>query len=191
MQGFGLKGDFDVEFLPPVSVILKDLALLGLRLRSTKQPLQEAVKKVVIPSFKRTWEAEGRPDAWDELSPYTIQRKTGASLGDSASIGGGAGVPILVSTPAQRELGRHQSSGRGGALKTRATSFKIWSFTKDSAYISGAGIQFYGPIHQLGAPGVGIPARPFLILQTEDLEDIEKVFGEWVDGLGARFAVGV
>jgi phage gpG-like protein len=194
--GFGLPGDFgtsiDIDFVPPVSLLIADVLRLGVRLRTFREPLEKAVREVVIPSFKRTWEAEGRPEPWHELSPYTIARKTGESMSiETAGFSGGSGAPILVSTPIQRERGQHKSEGRGGALKVRATSFKIWTFTKDSAYVSGAGIFFYGPIHQLGASSARIPARPFLILQDEDLDKIEKVFLDWEERKLLEFSAGI
>lgn len=183
------------EVKPPLEMVAADIEKLGLDIKSFKEPLTRAVKKVMIPSIRKNFERGGRPDPWQELAPDTIKLR------------GYSAWPILVRT---------------GALKKGATKFDIWSITTTDATVKGLPSNiWYGAIHQRGVGGFGqyvegakkklgksarpadvlklafdimdkvrggpgghrsanIPARPFLLYQEDDLDDIQEIFLEWL-----------
>lgn len=129
---------------------LEDFATYGIR--SFREPLTKSVREVVIPSIRKNFAAEGRP-LWAPLAPATVIDRKGAS------------GPIL---------------DRTGRLLKVATQFNIWSYTRDSATITGIDSRVkYGKYHQGGTRKM--PARPFVVLQDEDEEQIERIFYVWLD----------
>lgn len=120
-------------------------------IRSFREPLTKSVREVVIPSIRRNFATEGRP-SWAPLAPATVLSR-------------GASGPIL---------------DRTGRLLKVATQFNIWSYTRDSATITGIDSRVkYATYHQGGTRKM--PARPFVVLQDEDEEQIERIFYVWLD----------
>lgn len=66
-------------------------------------------------------------------------------------------------------------------LKNSATSRGNWTVTRDSAVMTGVDNVPYAGYHQTGTSKM--PARPFAVLQPEDVEHIVQIFEIWVDGL--------
>lgn len=129
---------------------LQDFAQHGIR--SFREPLVKSIREVVIPSIRANFAAEGRP-AWRPLAPATVIDRKGAS------------GPIL---------------DRTGKLLKVATQFNIWTYTRESATITGIDSRVkYGKYHQGGTRKM--PARPFIVLQDEDEEEIERIFYHWLD----------
>lgn len=120
-------------------------------IRSFREPLVKSVREVVIPSIRNNFAAQGRP-TWEPLAPATVLAR-------------GASGPIL---------------NRTGKLLRVATQFNIWTYTRDSATITGIDSRVkYAKYHQGGTSKM--PARPFVLLQEEDEYMIERIFSEWVD----------
>lgn len=190
----GLRFDKDLEvgwsISPTIGLVAKDIEILGLNLRSFKEPLERSVREVMIPSITRNFDEEGRP-AWEPLSESTVNIR-------------GTSGPIL---------------NRTGALKEAATSFSIWSIGETSATIRGLPSNvWYGAIHQQGLGGFGkhisaaqrklghgasaiaviqeafkilgdkkgkhqkvaIPQRRFIMYQEDDIDAIQLIFYEWL-----------
>lgn len=183
----------DFEFQPSIGLLARNIDKLGTDIRSFREPLTRAVKEVMIPSFKKNFDQEGRPDKWEPLAPYTVERRRSAH-------------PILVRT---------------GRLRKVATSFSIWEISQNGAVITSLGGKaWYGALMQGGVKGFGqhidaakgelgsdarpsqitkrafemmdetgggktgmaaIPARPFIMFQEEDEEAIQEIFWEWLD----------
>lgn len=144
---------FSGEFARDSLILANDLQnFASYGIRSFREPLTKSVREVVIPSIRNNFAAEGRP-GWAPLAPSTVLSRQGAS------------GPIL---------------NRTGRLLKVATQFNIWTYTKDSAQITGIDSRVkYGKYHQGGTRKM--PARPFIVLQDEDEEQIERIFAEWVD----------
>lgn len=120
-------------------------------IRSFREPLTKSVREVIIPSIRRNFASEGRP-AWRPLAASTVLDR-------------GASGPIL---------------NRTGRLLKVATQFNIWSYTRDSATITGIdGRVKYAKYHQGGTRKM--PQRAFVLIQDEDEEEIEQIFYEFVD----------
>lgn len=159
---------------------------LGLDIRSFKEPLKRAVKEVIIPSIQMNFHKFGRP-RWAPLSDETESRK-------------GHARPLHLT----------------GALRSTMKQIGIWHIDQEKALIPNLPDRiWYGVIHQtgIGDPGAeadmwfdpvvnkmvnvgdsgdgrNIPARPFAVIQPEDEENIERVFGEWLEMRIERAGLG-
>lgn len=72
-----------------------------------------------------------------------------------------------------------------GALFAAATAMANWTVTRDSAEMTGVDSAAYAGYHQSGTREM--PARPFALLQDEDVENIIRIFEIWIDGLIDRY----
>jgi phage gpG-like protein len=116
-----------IQMRPTVGMVAKDVDLLGLDIKTFREPLTKAIKRVIIPSIKKNFEQGGRPEGWDPLAPATIVRR------------GYSAWPILEVT---------------GRLKRAATSFGIWDVGVTSAIVRRLPADvYYGYYHQAGAEG--------------------------------------
>lgn len=180
------------SFQPSIGIVARDMDLLGLDIRSLKEPLTRSVKKILIPSIKKNFTSGGRPP-WDPLAADTIKLR-------------GTAWPILV---------------RSGRLRKAATSYSIWSISETAATVKSLPSNvWYGVIHQEGLGGFGkyistarkqlgagarpvevtrrafelldeaksagshhkvaIPQRRFIMFQEEDIDAIQEVFADWL-----------
>lgn len=156
----GPTGDFSRDALI-LAGDLQDFAQYGIR--SFREPLTRSVRTVIIPSIRSNFAAEGRPP-WEPLALATVEDR--AKLQSLGKIKTGASGPIL---------------NRTGRLLKVATQFNIWSYTRESATITGLDSRVkYATYHQTGTRKM--PARPFVIIQDEDEEAIEQIFYHWLDG---------
>lgn len=166
----------DFEFHPSIGILANQLDRFGLEFEHLREPLVKSIQKVMIPSFRKNFRAEGRP-GWEELSPVTVKRR-------------GVAHPILRRT---------------GRLERDATQTSIWHITDTAASIQGwPGSSWYAVIHQAGFGSAGaavkagkklesksaakfqIPARPFIMFQEEDVEDIKEIFLDWMERMAAK-----
>jgi phage gpG-like protein len=183
----------DFDFEPSIGILARNIDKLSTDIRSFREPLTRAVKEVMIPSFRRNFDAQGRPEPWAPLAPYTVQVRKSTG-------------PILV---------------RSGRLRKVATSFSIWEISQNGAVITSLGSKaWYGALMQGGTSGFGvhieaakkelgsgarpgainrrafeimdekggdrtamaaIPARPFIMFQEEDEEAIQEIFWDWLN----------
>jgi phage gpG-like protein len=153
--GFNL----DVELLPSTFIVVSEFELMALKFTNFKEPLTKAIKEIVIPSIAKNFEEEGRPEHWAELADFTLTRREEEGYGSG---------PILE---------------RSGKLKRAAQAFARWKITMtEASFASFAPSQWYGYLMQEGSDAVGsnVPARPFMLMQEEDVDEIEKLFGDWM-----------
>lgn len=148
LPGGGPTGDFYEDAM----ILARDLdEFASYGIRSFREPLQQAVRTVIIPSIRTNFAAEGRPK-WRPLAPATVLDR-------------GASGPIL---------------DRTGRLKKVATQLNIWSYTKDQATITGIDSRVkYATYHQSGTRKM--PQRAFVLFQEEDIDRIQQIFYEFVD----------
>ena len=178
------------EFRPSPAIFAGKIDKLGLDIRSFREPLTRAVKQVVIPSIRENFNASGRPDPWPELSQATWDSRAarGWSGGDILLLSG-----LLVRTATQFNIwtiteqsatvrdfpqkawyGKVHQAGFGGVSGPK-TVRKI---------IKGKGgiIKWSGGRDTEASQGyVNIPARPFMLLQEEDKDKIQKIFEDWLE----------
>jgi phage gpG-like protein len=162
-------GGLEFEFRPSIGILANRMNAFAAELNNLREPLVKSVQKVMIPSFRANFAAQGRP-SWEALSPVTVQRR-------------GASGPILRRT---------------GRLERDATQTSLWHFTDTAASIqSWPSSSWYGALHQAGygqaskasvkqqtsrgAAAFTIPARPFIMFQEEDEPKIREIFMEWME----------
>lgn len=180
-----------LTFSPSVGIIARDIDKLGMDIRSFREPLKRAVQKVIIPSILQNFEEEGRP-SWSPYSPATIEirenmgdpvnkllNKTGAletqmSRYNIWTVNNNAA--ILLDIPLW--YGNLQQSGYGNSMgaSIKKTGSAAKSFKDLNARLR-ATIKSGGTVR---SADFNIPARPFVMLQEEDLPAIENVFAEWL-----------
>jgi phage gpG-like protein len=178
--GNGLS--FETEFYPPLAIVASRIDVLGAMVTSFEEPLKESLTKVVLPSIKTNFSAGGRP-TWQPLSEATMEIRQRFGQG---------GNKTLV---------------RSGALRAAVTSMSSWLVTDTAASLNTFPENvWYGAIQQDGYGGMGggqkvkgktlsqivasagatgttvaaIPARPFIMLQTEDEDKIVDIFMMWL-----------
>jgi len=181
------------EISPSPVILVAELEGIAHELEDFKKPLKESIKNVMVPSIRKNFEAEGRPEPWVPLSQATLNRRRYDASGTTSGI-----------------------LSRTAKLRRRAASQKIWKIEKTDAYVQDLGEDvWYGKLHQEGFEGGGsaigrivkggvpqipsynprkmtgrhvivegyagdIPARPFLLIQDEDVDAIEEEFDKWL-----------
>jgi phage gpG-like protein len=200
----GLRIDQDIlafEFTPTIGILARDIDKLGVDIRSFREPLERAVKEVMIPSIQKNFERGGRP-AWAPLSEVTLEIRARE----------GSGSRKLI---------------RSGNLKKNMSYMTMWDINGERAIIKDLPDRvWYGKIHQAGYGSMSsrissqvsraarggqrisadeasrraisdldkalrsgqrqrsaatIPARPFVMIHPEDEDDIRQVFDEWFE----------
>jgi phage gpG-like protein len=174
-----------ITFSPTVGLSAARIDKLGMDIRSFREPLKRAVQQVIAPSFRKNFDEGGRPDAWEPLSASTLEIRQRQGF---------SGVQPLIKT---------------GLLRRTMGQLNIWTITRTSAMIKDLPEKiWYGAIHQAGsdtgsfgklAARIGfeqalarvtsgdavktapIPARPFALLQDDDIDAIDRVFWEWFE----------
>ncbi len=162
--GFSFGSWFFVEASPPIGLMVERFNKMGIDIRSFKEPLETSVRDVLVPSIRTNFEVGGRPK-WRALEPTTLERRGGSTDADTY----GAGASPLIAT---------------GKLMRAATAFARWGYTRETAFFSNLPVM-YGIYHQYGFVNAQtenwVAARPFLVIQPQDEEKIEKVFIEWLE----------
>jgi hypothetical protein len=151
--GFGMT----MEAIPGFAILAADVDKLGIDIRSFRVPLKRAIQQVVAPSLGENFLAGGRPDSWVPLTDATIQIKQEE----------GSTYP-----PEQILM-------RTGLLFTTIQQLNIWEITTTQASIPALPDKIaYGEAHEFG---LGFnPERPFIVLQDQDLDKVDKVFEDWL-----------
>lgn len=175
------------SFSPTMAMSAKAFDKLGLDIRSFRVPLKRAIQQVIAPSIGQNFVANGRPDAWMPYSDSTVQMK--------------------MNDPKNR-FGEGDMLRRSGLLWKTMQQYNIWTVTQTQAAILQLPQKvWYGAIHQAGfgqsaaevAPARGgmflspaelkamgggakvrIPARPFVMFQSQDIDRIQEIFADWV-----------
>jgi len=173
-----------ISFEPTIGITAKRIDRLGMNIKSFREPLRRSIKEVVAPSIRKNFDVGGRPP-WPPLAPDTLEIRE--------HVHGRSGTSPLVSS---------------GLLRKTASQLNVWTYTTTSAILAGLPEKVrYGGIHQAGYEGKRssaggkslkaivakaksgggkgrevppIPARPFVLLQEDDIPKIEKVFIDWM-----------
>jgi phage gpG-like protein len=201
------NGILAFEFSPSIGILARDIDKMGVDIRSFREPLRRAIKEVMIPSFMKNFQVGGRP-SWEPLSEATLNLR--ASLhGKSGSqilvktgklkqnMGYTTMWDITQESAAIKQLPERVWYGvvhQGGYGTTAAkTTSLIKAAMKKGKRLSPADAnkQVMAGIDakikeamQTGMKiksGPAIPARPFVVIQDEDEDNIVKVFEEWLD----------
>lgn len=159
VKGLRLDVDLMFDFHPSIGLLAKQVDTFGMNIKSFREPLKRSIQKVLAPSFRANFDAQGRPLRWAPLAEFTVEKR-------------GASGPIL---------------DRSGLLKRTIQQFNIWSIDSEKAAITNLPQKiWYGKLHQAGYKGTGkatfsFPERPFVLIQDpDDYDAIEKVFFDWL-----------
>lgn len=180
---------------PSIGLVAKDLRRLGLQLESFKEPITRSIRQVMMPSINKNFEAEGRPERWERLAEYTVEVR-------------GATGPILTRTGALKRgassFGIWSISDTSAAVKGLPSN--IWYGAVHQAGSGGFGSYMDKAKKELGRGARGpdilrlafemmdevrpggarthrkssIPARPFIMYQEDDIDDIQEIFYQWL-----------
>lgn len=149
-------------------------ALDAMEARSIDQtPVWLAMKEQLYRSKEQTFRAEGRPERWPPLAWATLQQRVAGPLRrHKVFTQRGA-----LTTRAQRVLSAHQILVRSGTLKNKITQRSGRDFVEQGVKL------VYAAIHQFGGMAgrgrkVKIPARPYLVVQDEDLAYCVRRIGD-------------
>jgi phage gpG-like protein len=163
-EGHG-AGGLLVTMFPSASALVGQLNWHAGQVRSLREPLERAVREVVIPrvgsNFAGTTAAGNGWQPIQEASKFSSYRK------------GKEGNPTLDVS---------------GKLKRHAQTIGIWTFTQQSAFVAGLPTAPYGIFHQDGA--VHLVPREFLIINDQDINAIEEIFKDWVGNIFGRTVIG-
>jgi phage gpG-like protein len=186
------QGLMSFEFKPSLALSARNFNTLDVDVRSFREPLKRSIQRVIAPSFAQNFISNGRPDGWQAYADDTVEMK--------------------MQDPKNR-YGPGDILRRSGLLFKTMQQYNIWTVsTTQAAILALPDKIWYGNLHQSGfgqlpssfanplqipldqlAQGqnkVYIPARPFALLQDEDLDGIQKVFGDWLDErIAARMAL--
>jgi phage gpG-like protein len=207
------SGILAFDFAPSIGILARDIDKMGVDIRSFREPLRRAIKEVMIPSFKKNFQQGGRPDPWEPLADATLQirqrlhgRSGGAILIRTGNLMRNMGYTTMwnissESASIQQLPDRvwygaiHQ--GGFGTMKSR-TAAVVKAAAKqgkrlspgDAARAVNASID--AQIRRAMQTGTKvktapmIPARPFVLIQDEDEDNIVRVFEDWMDERLAR-----
>jgi phage gpG-like protein len=156
--------------------VVRRIHQLATDVRHVERPLN-AAGEYVVGSIKRNFFAEGRPRKWTPLAPSTLRgRRKGKGRG---------GAKILTDMGHLRDSITKSVSTDGVKIGTNA----VQAARQHYGYGGGVGA-FSGKTAQgkaIGGRTFGggrghspTPARPFMMLQPEDIEKIGKIFGGYI-----------
>jgi phage gpG-like protein len=167
MSGMDLfTGIGRVSVSPSLHVVSLGLSRYTGRLRSVQPALREAVDTIVRDRIEDNFATESAAgDPWVSLGERAQDERRRGGYGEDG--------PILQ---------------RRGRLKRQALMKGIWTFQGQEgfAYVTAGAFRTasYGPLHQTGGRGQyrDVPARPFLVINEQDVDDIARIIEEYVIG---------
>lgn len=129
---------------------------------SSMDPFFDAVEMHMIDSITTNFEVEGRPQKWEPLSPVTVEMKgSDAILQDQGDL--------------KRSVNA-QNSERG------KLSLKLWAGDEKASFHQDVDMD---PLDQFGVTNErGMPFRPFIMFQDEDIDEIENILDKYMKSLG-------
>jgi phage gpG-like protein len=152
-----------IAFLPDIPgarLIGSQMGVLASGFRTFRQPLEHAVDNVMTQHIIHQFEVGGEP-AWEPLADSTVERR-----GRQGTLGGYP-QDILVET---------------GTLFESVTRRARWTVTGQEAYFSNLPNRAaYGRFHMEGTQNM--PERPWIQITSQDIDEVESIFGRWVDGV--------
>jgi phage gpG-like protein len=156
---------FDYTSIPGGRIIGREFSDLARGFRTFRVPLEKAVESVGIQHILHQFEVGGDPP-WEPHAQSTSERRS------RQGTLGGYPQDILVES---------------GALFAAATAKARWTITGQEAFFSNLPERAaYGRFHMTGANlarGGFMPARPFIQMGDQEIDEIQGVFGKWVDGV--------
>jgi phage gpG-like protein len=193
------KGIIAFDFAPSIGILARDIDKMGVDIRSFREPLMRAIKEVMIPSIRKNFDVGGRP-SWEPLSEVTIERGGDQLLVRSGKLRRVMGQINIWDVTAEsatiKDLPDHVWYGKihQGGYGTMQSKIRneVRKAARGGKRINAdeASRRALGSIdRQLrNAMSTGtkvrsaaaIPARPFAMIQPEDEDKIQEIFGNWI-----------
>lgn len=137
------------------------------------KPIMAVTGNMVVKSVRQNFREGGRPEKWEKS-----KKSKGMTL-----IGTGAlmksihykvhddGMGVTIMTGPQKYAAILHFGGTTAPHEIKARNFKALGFMRGGEKVH------YRKVHH---PGSNIPARPYMLLQDEDIENIKKVMLEYL-----------
>lgn len=155
IPNFGIQIDL-AEFRINADLIKASTFRFARQFGDMTWPLRTSVKLVIIPTMMANFMVGGRP-TWESLAEDTIIYKIMNFPNQNAFI------PLW----------------RTGNLHEKVEGGYYWRFTRDTADMEMLDtVVPYAKFHQRGTRYM--PARPFAVLQQQDIERIVVIFDSWI-----------
>jgi phage gpG-like protein len=179
------------DFTPTLGLKAAQFDALDVDIRSFREPLKRSIQGVIAPSIGKNFIAGGRPTSWTPLSDMTIPVKANANpkfpVEDPLLRSG-----LLMKT--MQQLNIWTISSTEAAIQSLPE--KIWygNVHQSGTNMQGTAAQASGGTAEgfmsmmdavlaggSGERGMNIPARPFAMIQTSDLDAIQDVWEIWLN----------
>jgi len=195
----------EMKFEPSIIIAAGKIDRLGGLIKDFKEPLTESVRKVMMPSIANNFASGGRP-AWEPLSEATLEIRQNFGVGGDRilvrsgkleSLASSFGVwritnayatvdniPVWYANIQQGGYsGRsmsHRVKAAGGNKKAALEKLQDEQLAKfGGKYTTGGKVTAVrGP--SLPREAASIPARPFIMFQPEDEDDVAQIFIDWL-----------
>lgn len=188
--------NWQYDFKPGLGIMASRFDKLELDIRSFREPLKRSIQRVIAPSIGANFLAGGRPIPWQPLMEQTIavknkSPKTRFPVADPLMRSG-----LLFKTMQQLNIWTIDSQ------KAAITDLpdKIWygkvhqagtAQAQTLGQIAGGGGTVFGDLNKIvnavlaggfsSERGMNIPARPFAMVQEEDLDKIRDEWDIWLN----------
>lgn len=124
-------------------------------------PFWDAAEMHMIDSLTRNFEEGGRPRSWAPLSDVTIELK-----GSDAIL---------------QDTGDLKNSVNAQNTERTQFSLKLWAGDEKATFHQFTDMD---PLDQWGVENArGMPMRPFILFQDEDVDEIENILKKYIDTL--------
>ena len=139
-------------------------------------PAMKIIGQIVRDSCRENFRVGGRPQKWTPLADSTLLRLIGGKKASRTKSG-------RTKVGAVRKLADKKTLIDSGRL-FRSITYVAGKDIVDigTGIKSGTDVE-YAALHQFGgenAQGAKVPARPYLVVQDEDLEQIKEVLGDYI-----------
>jgi len=180
------------SFQPSLGVIARDIQRLGLEIENFEEPLHMAAA-YMGESFKKNFEEGGRPERWEPLAQYTEQVR-----GNSGPILIRSGNLLRTITsfsiwhfnetsmsiqqlPSFVWYGVIHQQGYGSLMDIARKELGPLAGERDLKVRALQLLMGQRPASR--HTKIAIPQREFVLFQTEDIEAIQEIFIDWMEGL--------
>lgn len=180
------------DFTPSLGIKAAEFDALDVGIKSFREPLKRSIQTVIAPSIGRNFLSGGRPTSWTPLSDNTLPVKQRANptypVTDPLLRSGllmktmqqlniwtiSSSEASIQSLPDKIWYGNVHQSGTGMATtaeKASGGTAEGFMSMMDAVLAGGASSE----------RGMNIPARPFAMVQTADLDAIQDVWEIWLN----------
>lgn len=150
-------------------------------------------------SIAKNFQAEGRPGSWQPLKQISLILRTNAGsdailqdtgrLLASVTTSGGAGS-VYELTASHAKIGSNliyaalqQEGGTVTPKRAKVMARKVTDAQAHAADMMGWPVSYWsGGPHVIFGLSRTIPARPYLVVQDEDVKQFETIFATWLEG---------